>query len=533
MKNLIFLCCLVAILGCKKEVKYVVEKSTNPFGSNPPDTFSVLVGDIQDKQARVYWTKASDPDHDTLTYEIALGDSVIAYDLLQYGSGYFVKNLLPDHDYSVTVAALNPARICRKVTRAFHTLKSFITSSFNFNLGYDEYSFNQGIKTHDNGLLLSGFANNFNKRSTTVYFLLKLNPDLTIQWLKEYPNLYSSLYQCKDNSYLVTSADLFSKIDLDGNVVWNYTFPEADKIYLDGSFDNADNEIFTVGHSSRNPSGSAVMDEYFIAKFSSGGTFIREQFGGTSWFSYPQAGFQLPDGNLVLFGRAECTGNTPGTQDWEDANWLLTLDAEFNFISQHFYPNTLIQRSEMPHSFILMPDNGFMLFSTTFGIINGFSNCMARFMRINPDYSVLWDKKYYLNSKGDYPGLTDYDQMGDGSFLVLCTDDEGLNISILSSAGDNIRQVKMDGFPVGLLIKYEQDQNLILLTQSGDVFLISLDGYVDDLKAELTKFNLAENKMSRLGMGFADKPLINPHTSPNIRATVGMQKMRVYRKLSE
>jgi hypothetical protein len=479
MTKFVFLFFIVLIFGCSKENKYISEGPPKPPGNNPPDTFHIILEKFTDTQAKIRWTNAIDPDNEPITYEIVLNDSVVAYDL--DNNYYIFKNLVPDKEYSVSVFALDTHRNKRTVSQTFRTWKSLIKNVIVLKLGYDSYSFLQGIKTRDKGFLIFGFGEYYVKGRAAVFLLMKLNSNYEIEWIKEIGTEGAgSLLQCADNGYIISRGSSVVKLNSTGDEIWNCNFPEEDKLLMYSSAEDPDGNIYVTGFSSRNSSPNPVMYEYFIAKISPGGSEIWKKFGGTTVLNEPHKILVLSNGNLVLFGRAESTGATSGnSEDWKTTFWLLNTNGEGNFINQHFYLNDM-GGTDMPYSFILLPGNDYFLFGTASGIIAGYDGYMDRFTKVGEDGMAVWNKEYYLNSGGYNPSVVDFDPMENGSFLILSNDDRGENITVLKPDGEIDRQIKLYGFPVGLLVKYDKEGNYVYIAKDGYIFIMNQDGYVGE-----------------------------------------------------
>lgn len=473
---------MALLAGCVKK-EYVSVGPPSPPGNNPPDDFIVSLRNVTDVQATLYWPTTTDPDHEPITYEIAQNDSIIAYNLPYFTTEYTVTGLQPNRNYTFTIYALDPERNARKVIVSLQTMKSLVQSVHYINLGHDETNLSCGIKTRDRGYIISGWCYDDHKAYGYSYFILKLNADLTIDWVNAVEGQFTSLHECYDGCILATQKDHVLKFDPAGNLMWNIPFPSEEKLNLTCVVDDADGSVFTGGFSNRHPSTDSVLYEYFIAKLTSTGSEQWSRFGGTTVLNEPHDIVVKPNGSLLVFGRAEVTGKWPSTTtEWETVDWLLNLDPNGMFVSQHFYSNGMLNPSDMPHSLYPLVDGAYWAFSTTFGTTFGYDSWQPRIVKIGTSQEIIWDQKYDLNSGGYNPSLMDYDVTPDGSLLLLSNDDEGENIGLLSSDGGVQSHLKLNGFPVGLLVRYLSSQCYLYIGKEGHIIILNSDGYAGDLK---------------------------------------------------
>jgi len=467
MKQTFLLVFILIMAGCSKVENSNVEGPPASPGANPPGNFSVVIDKVTDTEVQISWSNAVDPDQDAVHYDVVINDSVVGYDLVV--KKMIVSGLLPDREYTAGVIALDPYRNSSKSARYFHTLKPFFKEITSVNPGFDFYGCQTGIKTNDKGYLISGYGENIYKGRIPQYFILKMDVAFNVEWMQLYnlAGYAQSLQECTGGGYIVTWGSTVTKINTTGDMLWSTTYPADDEIFLNSSTEDQDGNIFVTGFSSRHAQQDSVKYEYFVAKLSSGGGELWKKFGGTFQLNEPHKLNIQPDGRLVLFGRAS---DAPGSL--RAIFWLLNLDNSGNFLNQHFYQCN-VGGEDMPYSFVTLPANEQLLFGTVSG-----GSSIPRFTKIRDNWSVAWDHNYSLGSGGYNPSVIDFDAMGNGSYLVMCNDDEGENISVLNGNGDIERQILFNNFPIGLLVKYDSDGNYVYLAKTGDVFVINHDGYM-------------------------------------------------------
>ena len=101
MKNLIkaiyFLSLLFLFSGCTKEV-YLTEEPES-IENFPPGEFEVSVEKITDTSVKITWNLPADPENEKVAYDVAVNDSIIAYDLNE--TRRIISNLIPESTYSI------------------------------------------------------------------------------------------------------------------------------------------------------------------------------------------------------------------------------------------------------------------------------------------------------------------------------------------------------------------------------------------------------------------------------------------------
>jgi hypothetical protein len=86
---------VVLFISCAKEVPPPQPEPINL----PPGEFEVTLENITDRNVSVSWGTATDPEQDQLTYEVAVNDSVVAFDIIE--NSYTIDQLTPDQNYEV------------------------------------------------------------------------------------------------------------------------------------------------------------------------------------------------------------------------------------------------------------------------------------------------------------------------------------------------------------------------------------------------------------------------------------------------
>ena len=281
--SLLFLIVLFSFYSCTKTI-YTIDEPEQPAKNNEPGSFEISVTKITDQKVDIEWGKAIDPEGDALTYEVALNDSVIAYDLNT--NQYSISGLQSEEEYKISVIALDAARNSSKTGKIVKTLKSFLKGVYHFNLGYEKYSFIKAIKTSDSGTLLLGKGTDFELSKPYKYFLLKLKNDYSVDWKKEFnweseSDVPINIQEIPGDGYFVVQWHKITKIDYQGNSSNFYKVPVDYKVsFLRAIESDQRGNYLIVGESNRNWPVPPICIEYFLVKVDGSGSEIWHKFGG-------------------------------------------------------------------------------------------------------------------------------------------------------------------------------------------------------------------------------------------------------------
>ena len=99
---------LVAVIfvlaSCKKNT-IAVNPTNSTINNNPPGAFTITISDYSSDTAKINWTRAVDPDNDSVTYKIYLNDTLKAQDFKELN--YTFRNLAELKSYDVKVVAVD------------------------------------------------------------------------------------------------------------------------------------------------------------------------------------------------------------------------------------------------------------------------------------------------------------------------------------------------------------------------------------------------------------------------------------------
>ena len=220
IKNSLLIIQLLVFTCCSK---VAVEEPEPNHQNFPPGIFEVSIDGITDREVTLSWSVATDPEKDPFTYEVAVNDSVVAFDLDV--NAFTISQLIPDNTYKISVIAIDNNLNNQAVSKTVRTAKSFIHSIYSYQEGIDKYGFTSALLTSDGGFLIYGYTSRTGEDRSIA--ILKLSSDYSIQWTKEfapsgdngYPN---QMIECSDHNYLIVREKTVLKIDQTGNTIWSF-----------------------------------------------------------------------------------------------------------------------------------------------------------------------------------------------------------------------------------------------------------------------------------------------------------------------
>ncbi len=460
---------LFLLLGCTKEEFVILgpdDKDTGSFTHG----LTVMATNITDTEAEIIWAVSSDLKSDLLTFDIAINDSVIAYDLSNYS--YTLTNLAPNSEYKVSVVAYDFQRNHVFATCSIHTMKSFLEDVIALNHDYEYFACQSAIETSDDGILIHAFIS---IQGYGYYnYLIKLDSQFSVEWEKNIglvdENPVNALHQNVDESYLVILKKSAIKIDKSGNILWTFTFPAEYEIYEISTALDIDNDgnILMVGYSSKDLGEGYWRMKYFLILLTSEGNEIWHKYGGSYEQSIPHKMLKLDDDELIIFGIAY----TQSTSSY----WLLKLDIEGNFISEYLYPNN-ISGNDVPNT-IIKHSSGLLLFGTAYGNFYGYENSIQRIIHVDFNGNIIWEKYNRLNLLDFHPTINSVGILNSSTFLVFSSDYEGISIVSIDTEGNVGLNIRVDNYPVSKLIKYTKDGKYAYISDEY-IIILNSDGYIN------------------------------------------------------
>jgi hypothetical protein len=236
--------------SCKKNENAI--NPTNPtITNNPPGSFTITLLEYSSDTAKINWTRANDPDDDSVTYKIYLNDTLKAQDFKELN--YTFRNLSELKSYNVKVIAVDSKLKENATSINFTTRKywlRFLQKLEYGNIsGYSAQGCGRMIKGNDGGYLIIGRTELLNS-NIIKFVVMKIDSLGNENWKKyyDYDTRNSDFLRISSttNGYVLSAANQIIKIDNNGNLIWQKG--SADSSLIRGTtIDNFGN-IYTVGN---------------------------------------------------------------------------------------------------------------------------------------------------------------------------------------------------------------------------------------------------------------------------------------------
>ena len=251
-------------------------------------------------------------------------------------------------------------------------------------------------QTSDLGFIIAGETNSFGAGFRDIW-LLKLNPDGTIDWQKTYGGINhewaNAIKQTSDGGYIVgatTSSGgagkydaMLLKLNSDGTIAWQKTYGGIDDEQISSIQQAADQGFIVLATTS---SFGASQKDIWLLKINSDGSVDWQNTYGGAGNDEGTAIQQTADGGYVVSGQTI----PPGRDDGDI--WILKLNNDGAVTWQKTFGGTY---DEWSGSIRQTADGGFIAVgsSASFAIPLGGGTDLWVF-KLNPDGSVDWQKAY-------------------------------------------------------------------------------------------------------------------------------------------
>ncbi len=458
IRNSVVIISLLVFNSCSK----VVEKPEPDPQNSPPGPFEVTIDGITDKEVTLSWSAATDPEQDPFTYEVAVNDSVVTFDL--NANTFTISQLIPDNNYKISVIAIDNNLNKQTVSKTVRTAKSLIHSIYSFQEGVDKYGFTSAMLTSDGGLLVYCYTTRSGEDRNIA--ILKLASDYSIQWKKEftpsgdngYPN---QMIECSDHNYLIVREKTLLKIDQTGNTIWSFQSADNGHMGFKSVVETTEGQLFLAGNYYNEPGDHT--GQYFVIGLTSGGAEVNRSISNTGVI-YGITQIISDDGKLVLYGATDymlC---------------IIKMDYDGNLISTFTVPNSY-SGSNMPLLLSKTGNNEYMMFSTV--ATWDYYAYLPRVVKTTKEGSLLFDNYYPLfSTPSQYAPILDcVTHLANGNYLAVISDDNGLSAAYLDIEGIVTRHVKFPGFPSSVFATENQFGQHIIILSSGYIIVCDPEGY--------------------------------------------------------
>ena len=354
MRYLCYLLFVITLLcACRKDKPAPIEPEIPETIVNlSPNDFTVDVDSITDQRAVVSWTIATDPDKDSVKYDIWLNDKLIIENVTYLQHIFSGLTELTKYSGKIVAKDIKNNQLAKPFS--FTTEKYYLKYLKYYDYYKDNNPMNnfggdirQMIKMPDGSYIVVGSSFLGDEDVRQQLFAMKINYEGKEIWKKNYRYTIGPAYNvaaCQSfNGVLIASHYNLLNIDSDGNLIW-YKKIE--------SYDNGDgsSEILSVKQDSKGDifiaGGRASADP---DKITEGVVTKLDQYANILWekaYKPSLRGFFndmeiTPSNELIIFGTRETKGIT--LQEYYNGEvgqydfWLVKLTNEGEEIWQNTY----------------------------------------------------------------------------------------------------------------------------------------------------------------------------------------------------
>jgi hypothetical protein len=320
------------IAGCKKNDPSPNSPTQNPTGTNnAPGQFTLSLEASSWDTAKIVWTKAIDPDNDSVVYKIYLNDTLKIQGF--NGLNYTFRNLNELTTYNVKIVAvdnkLNETTSRISFTTNKYWLKFMRKVEYGPITGYSVQKTGQMVKANDGGYIIVGESQLGDPPYGIInLFTMKIDSLGNKIWQQRYNYRAGIIMNVRiinyNNGYIICGDEDLLRIDNNGNIVWHQTIT-LDLEQMRGISAGTDGSIFVVGNASTG-FGNVVAT---LGKYDQNGNLIwKKTFSRTTRE-------ELYDIKVDSNNKLIVIGTTKGTNaDF----WVLKLNLDGSIIWEKTFP---------------------------------------------------------------------------------------------------------------------------------------------------------------------------------------------------
>ncbi len=467
---------LFFVVSCTKEVLVIPEPVSEELGQSPEE-FDIEVRKVTDTYIWIEWNDAIDPEGEEVTYEISQNDSVIIYNYKF--NAFTIENLQPDTEYKIGVIASDVNYNRQSNFVKVRTKEQLLRGYSHYDLGFHfDYYFTHAIKTSDDGILVAGRKDDL----YGIQFLLKIDCDFEIQWLKEFEGDYtdhiSELIQTQDESYIIARHKSVAKIDAYGNQIWSYANGiETNLTQINAVYETENGDIVAAGTADLNSVNNENIDlKGFIIRLSSNGNLIWSKFYGDTFRNRADQIVAKPNGNLLIAGTV--TYYYEGSTEDKNCLWVLETDKNGEVIFNSVMGNQF-KGDDIIKDIVLWDNTNLLFCGSSYGAMGyaGAYNYNPRFLKINFSNEKLWDKYPEVEDLGAFPTYDGIIEVTDEKFSFFANGERGIYVGTINNSGQIIWDLKILDIPDSIFMKFLDNDDLACLTTSGYLFVVNPNGY--------------------------------------------------------
>ena len=300
-----------------------------PADNHPPGQFTVSLVTAEWDTAKITWTKAIDPDNDTVVYNIYLNDTLKVQNFT--GLGYTFRNLTELTTYRVRVVALDTklkeSASGLDFTTSKYWLRFLRKVEYGAITGYSSQKTGQMVKANDGGYIIAGDSQLGDWPYGVInLFTMKIDSLGNKIWQKRYN--YSAgntdnvrIVNC-NNGYIICGDYDLIKIDNNGNIIWHRQYLLSG--VMTGIGAAADGSVYATGYASvAQGKVGATLDKYDA----SGNIIWRKTFSRTTREEFHD--IKIYSDNEIIIGGV--------TGEPETDFWVLKIDAGGSVVWEKSY----------------------------------------------------------------------------------------------------------------------------------------------------------------------------------------------------
>lgn len=487
----------VLCFSCSKDDIFV--PAEEPKIENPGDEATIVgnidvsVMDLRDTDLFLKWY----PVENATSYEISINDTMIISDGIiksDYLDYYYfrISNLQSNSNYKITLRAITKDLNVKSSIILVKTKKSFIDKIITIPIDFQEFDptmwspFYKYINTSDGG---SAIVGSLSKNGSTYTSLIKLTSSYDIQWIcnikgnsrmiPHEPTM--DLIECSDNSFVVINYYSISKINQNGNILWqisNLNNENRDVIeYLSSAVELPDNSLLVVGNSDRNWGQLSVGIEGLIARISKDGKIEWKKYYHSSIENMFEKIVLKNDGNLFVAGTRDINNaNYQSLSDIRKAICIVEMTQNGDALKEMIYKYQQEPSDEYASLNNLIAHDGYyyIVGGVTYDYFNTF------LVKIDNNGSILWQRRGHED--GEYSSNISISGLGNKSiFMYSFVSSQTSILKEVGFDGDIVNEVNFtkfpEGYPNGIYCGQDKDGRFIYTTVDAQVLFVNLDGY--------------------------------------------------------
>lgn len=280
--KIFFIGVVFMLISCKKNNPSDNTPPNNPppptVNNKPPGQFTITVVSDSWDTATISWTRAIDPDNDSVSYNIYLNGTLKAQNIKELS--YVFRNLKELTLYDVKVIAVDSKQNETFSIIDFMTKKYWLKFLAKVEYGpisdYSSQKTGQMIKANDGGYIIVGDSELAEwPNGPFKMFTLKIDSLGKKIWIKHYEYSVGNSFEIKivnndNNGYIICGGDNLIKINNNGDLIWRQSANRKFEIINGIALNNG--SIYSVGYALSDSVNNLV--EATLGKYDQNGNLI-------------------------------------------------------------------------------------------------------------------------------------------------------------------------------------------------------------------------------------------------------------------